>query len=442
MIDLQVFDIVGRLISCMVTVFIVFQYFDAKYVRVYQSKAIYISWKMLCWILNFLLYLLNNPVVNLSFWITVVTISGKVLYYDEVMSRTKYYFTHISFMLANAICEAVGSVLVDAGTNFVYIYQNEAVIAFVYNIGSSASAILLYYLVLQRIFIKNDKTHITVGQYALYILITVYMLVNIGEILFMLKYDLSDKDYLFLMFEAVFMIFINLYLFYLLDTFAENKDLKYKLALYEQQAESNYEYYAKQIENHQKALAVIHDVRKHMRIVEEYGRLGADKEQEAYAASFDDMIAPLLMKQYCRNAILNMILNDKQEECEKEHILFQVKIADADIEFMEQIDVTTIFGNILDNAIEACVKAEEKRIEFQMYPFNGLVYVKISNTYTDKIIWSADRKPLSTKGQQHGIGLSNVEKVLQKYNGDIEFAIQDNQFVLEIMFNKIESLSE
>lgn len=437
MINLQVFDIVGRLISCMVTVFIVFQYFDAKYVRVYQSKAVYAGWKVLCCTMNLLVYLFNNPVLNISFWILVVTISGKILYYDEVMSKTKYYFTHIVFMLANSICEAIGGVLVGAGVNFVHISQNEAIMSFVYNVGGTASTILLYYLVLQRIFISHETSHITARQYTIYAIVTTYMLVNVGEILFLLQHGSSDRDYLFLMFEAVFMIFVNLYLFYLLDTFAENKDLKYKLALYEQQAKSNYEYYAKQVENHKKALAVIHDVRKHMRIIEEYGRLGADKEQEAYADSFDDMIAPLLMKQYCSNVILNMILNDKQEECEKQHILFQIKIADADIEFMEPIDVTTVFGNILDNAIEACMKAEYKQIEFQMYPFNGLVYVKISNTYTDKIVWSADRKPLSTKGQQHGIGLSNVEKVLQKYNGDIEFTTQDNHFVLEIMFNKI-----
>lgn len=442
MIDLQVFDIVGRLISCMVTVFIVFQYFDAKYVRVYQSKAVYAGWKILCWGMNFFLYLFDMPIINLSFWISILILTGRFLYHDEAISKKRYYLMHITFMLAFSICESMGCIFVNACVSIMSINQHEAIIAFVYTIGGSTAVMLLYYLILQHLFGNKKTSQITAGQYTIYAIVTTYMLVNIGEILFMLKYDLSDKDYLFLMFEAVFMIFINLYLFYLLDTFAENKDLKYKLALYEQQAESNYEYYAKQIENHQKALAVIHEVRKHMRIVEEYGRLGADKEQEAYAASFDDMIAPLLMKQYCRNAILNMILNDKQEECEKEHILFQVKIADADIEFMEQIDVTTIFGNILDNAIEACVKAEEKRIEFQMYPFNGLVYVKISNTYTDKIIWSADRKPLSTKGQQHGIGLSNVEKVLQKYNGDIEFAIQDNQFVLEIMFNKIESSSE
>lgn len=437
MINLQVFDIVGRLISCMVTVFIVFQYFDAKYVRVYQSKAVYAGWKVLCWGMNFFLYLFDMPIINLSFWISIMIITGRFLYYDEAISKKRYYLMNITFMLAFCICESMGCIFVNAYVSIMSIIQHEAIIAFVYTIGGSTAVMLLYYLVLQHLFGNKKTSQISAGQYTIYAIVTIYMLVNIGEILFLLKYDLSDRDYLFLMFEAVFMIFVNLYLFYLLDTFAENKDLKYKLALYEQQAKSNYEYYAKKVENHKKALAVIHDVRKHMRIIEEYGRLGADKEQEAYADSFDDMIAPLLMKQYCSNVILNMILNDKQEECEKQHIFFQIKIADADIEFMEPIDVTTVFGNILDNAIEACMKAEYKQIEFQMYPFNGLVYVKISNTYTDKIVWSADRKPLSTKGQQHGIGLSNVEKVLQKYNGDIEFTTQDNHFVLEIMFNKI-----
>lgn len=75
-----------------------------------------------------------------------------------------------------------------------------------------------------------------------------YILINIGGSLLLLQFELSPKDYVFLLLDALLVIAINLYVFYLLDIFAENKDLKYKLALYEKQAKSNYDYYAKQIE--------------------------------------------------------------------------------------------------------------------------------------------------------------------------------------------------
>lgn len=435
--DLQLFDLVGRLISCMVTVFIVFQYFDVKYVRVYQSKMIYTGWKILCCVMNLLAYMLDNPVLNISFWIIIVTISGKFLYYDEVMNKMRYYLTHIVYMLAYSTCEAVGGVLVDAVVRFIHVNQNDSIVAFVSTIGGSASAMLLHYLILKRLFIINEISLISAKQYAIYAIITAYVLVNIGEILFLLNHNLNSMDYLFLLVDAAFIIFINLYLFHLLDAFAENKDLKYKIALYERQAKSNYEYYAKQVENHKKALAVIHDVRKHMRIIDDYERIGAHIEKEAYVDSFEEMVSPLLMKQYCSNAILNMIINDKQEECEKKEILFHIDISDIDIDFMEPIDITTIFGNILDNAVEACEKAVDKQMYFKIYPFNGLIYAQLSNTYTGEIIVNANGRPLSTKGEQHGIGLANVEKVLHKYNGNIEFSLEEHQFIIEIMFNQV-----
>lgn len=435
--DLQLFDIVGRFISCMVTVFIVFQYFDAKYIRVYQSRMIYSGWKILCCLMNLLAYLLDNPVINITFWIFIVSISGKLLYYDEIMNKIRYYLTHITFMLAYSTCEAVGGVLVDAGVKLIHVNQNNSILAFVYTMGSSASAMLLYYLILKRLFVNNETSRIPASQYTIYTIITAYVLVNIGEILFLINHELSDKDYLFLMVDAAFIIFINLYLFHLLDAFAENKDLKYKITLYERQAKSNYDYYAKQVENHRKALAVIHDVRKHMRIVDEYEKLGAQIEKEAYANSFEEMVSPLLIKQYCSNAILNIIINDKQEECEKKGITFQVDISEVSIDFMEPIDITTIFGNILDNAVEACEKVIDKQIHLKIYPFRGLIYVQLSNTFVGEVIWNANGRPLSQKGEQHGIGLENVEKVLQSYNGNIEFSVEQKQFMIEMMFNQM-----
>ncbi len=116
------------------------------------------------------------------------------------------------------------------------ITQKDSIISFVYTIGGSAIAILLYYLVLQRLFIGEKTKRIAVTQYWIYALISIYVLLNVGEILFLMKYELSGKDYLFLLLVAIFIIIINLYLFHLLDTFSENRDLKYKLALYERQA--------------------------------------------------------------------------------------------------------------------------------------------------------------------------------------------------------------
>lgn len=276
---------------------------------------------------------------------------------------------------------------------------------------------------------------ITVRQYTIYAVITVYVLINVGEILFLIRHELSNKDYIFLLVDAVFVILINLYLFYMLDTFAENRELKYKLALYEQQAQSNYEYYAKQVESYKKAMAVIHDIRKHMRVMEELKKSDASLEMKSYMDSFENMIAPLVVRQYCSNSILNIIINDKIDYCEKRGIHLEADIQEVFIDYMKPIDITTLFGNILDNAIEASEKTEEKSIILKIHPFNEFTYLQLSNSFSGEIKWSSKGKPLTSKGEQHGIGLENVEKVLEVYNGNMQFTVEEQIFTVEIMIS-------
>ena len=435
LMDIQLFNIVGRLLSCMITVFIVFRYFDSKYCRLYDAKIYYAGWRIACCCLNLIIYFLDNPAMNLSFWILVICVTSKWFYYDETMLKRRYYITNVSFMISYGICESIGAVLVNAGVQMFNIKQNDPLIDFVYTIGGSAFAILFYYLVLKRLFVKGKTNQISMGQYMIYIVIMIFVIINIGAILFFIQYELDRKGYIFFMTDACFVILLNLYVFYLLDAFAENKELKYKLDLYERQAKSNYAYYAKQAENRTLVLSVLHDVEKHIRVLEELKQREMPDATNSYLESFEAMISPLNMSRYCNNTILNIIINDKMSECRKKLIQFHIEIIDVNIDFMKQIDITTIFGNILDNAVEACEKAKDKRVYLKIHPFNGFIYVSLSNTFSGEIKWDAKGRPVSCKGKQHGIGLENVGKVLSNYNGNIQFSVSDQMFIVEIMFS-------
>ena len=432
----QLFDIAGRLISCIVSTVIIFQFFDARYERIYQKRIIYIGVKVITCILNLVLYLLNNPIINISYWLTIILLASKFLYINSAKNKVKYLGINISFLFAYSICESIGCVVVSTVINILKVAQSDYIVSFVYTIGGSASAILFYYLVIQRLFVKDRNRKKTAPQYFIYTVITIFVLVNIGSILFLLQHELSKKDYVFLLLDAVLVIMLNLYLFYLLDVFSENKILKYKLAMYEQQAISNYEYYAKQIDSNKKALSVIHDIRKHISVLEGLKKTPISEHLQGYTDSFEEMIQPLIVKQYSDSPILNIILNDKEDCCKKYDIDLDIDIQHISINFMKPIDITTIFGNLLDNAIEASQYADEKKIWLKIYPFNGLIYIHLSNTHSNSIHWRTNGRPQSTKGVGHGIGLENVENTLVQYNGNMQISSEANLFSVEIIFSK------
>ncbi|MBD5549304.1 MAG: sensor histidine kinase [Lachnospiraceae bacterium] len=434
-IDGQLFELTGKLVSCVVSVLIVYRFFDNKYLRVYRSKSIYVGIKIVGCLANVGIYLLNNALSNISFWIMFILLISQCFYFDEGENKIKYYFTNVAFVFSCSICEAIGGAFVWAWIQIAHLAPSETMLSFANNIGGAASTIFLYYLILKRLFISEKTRKISVGQYTIYVAVTSCVLINIGEILFFFKFDFSSKDYIFLMIDMVFVILINLYLFYVMDAVAENKELRYKLALYEQQAKSNYDYYIRQIESNKTVMGVMHDLRKHMRVMEGLKQYGELQELQDYVNSFEDMISPLLMRKYCNNVILNTILTDKAGYCEKNSIHFQLDIQNVDIDFMKPIDITTLFGNVLDNAIEACAKTDEKQISLKIYPFNQFVYIQLTNSFDKKIKCDNKGRPLSDKGKYHGIGLENVENVLRDYNGHIQFTVEEHIFFVEIMFS-------
>lgn len=435
LVDSQLFDIFGKLISCAVSSIIAFQYFDRRYFRIYHSKTLYIGLRAVCCIINLIVYLLNNPVLNLSFWLIMATLVGRFFYYDELLSKKKYYLINIAFIFTYSICESVGAILVNAGGNIIKADQKEVIISFIYSISGSASAILLYYFILQKLFLGEKLKRISVRQYTIYAAIAACTLLNIGEILFLAKYELDYKTSIFLILDGVFIIFINLYLLNVLDVLTENKDLKYKLDLYERQAKSNYEYYMRQMESRKTILSVLHDIEKHIHVLHELKQTKEQEEFEKYKDMFEDMIAPLMSGQYCNNAILNVIINDKMDYCRKNGIQFEIDIQEVQMEFMEPVDITTVFGNILDNAVAACEKSEKKQIKLKICPFNGFIFTQLSNTFAGEIIWDGKGLPVSQKGDRHGIGLENVKKVVKEYCGEVQLRAEKNVFTIEIMFS-------
>lgn len=89
---------------------------------------------------------------------------------------------------------------------------------------------------------------------------------------------------------------------------------------------------------------------------------------------------------------------------------------------MDPFDINVLFGNLLDNAIEAARKCEDKTIQLLVKWDRGALYISVKNTY-DGIVNRDMRGNILTRKSDatlHGLGLSNVKSVLEKYNGELK----------------------
>lgn len=120
-----------------------------------------------------------------------------------------------------------------------------------------------------------------------------------------------------------------------------------------------------------------------------------------------------------RNKALNSILKIKFEQAQKENVQIEYKIAVPKKLGVEYGDMGILFGNLLDNAIEACRACQQKKIKLYVELKSNTLIVTISNTK------SIEQKGTIGKTSKknalgHGIGLKSVLQIVNKYSGTMD----------------------
>ena len=138
------------------------------------------------------------------------------------------------------------------------------------------------------------------------------------------------------------------------------------------------------------------------------------------------------------NEVLDTVLTEKSLLCEANHIQNHCVADGRLLDFMDPVDLYTIFANALDNAIEHVrgIRDPEKRIiDVLVFADHRLLTIQVINPVTTVPRMGADGLPVSTKTGDgpHGYGLKSVRHAVQKYNGFLTVKVEDGCFHLRIL---------
>lgn len=136
-----------------------------------------------------------------------------------------------------------------------------------------------------------------------------------------------------------------------------------------------------------------------------------------------------------QNEVLNVILTEKSLLCKKESIDFSCIADGSSLSFISDTDLYSLFGNLLDNAIEAVRSLESDRrvIGVSVKAIDGMLLVKVYNNYKGKIRFEEDL-PVTSKEDKssHGFGLRSVRRIVEKYNGEMAISTENGIFEVDI----------
>lgn len=138
---------------------------------------------------------------------------------------------------------------------------------------------------------------------------------------------------------------------------------------------------------------------------------------------------------FCKNPIINTVLESYYAICIENDIEFNIKVNDfEDILNVPAYDLGIFISNCLENAVNACKKLEANRkINFKFLNNNGRLILRVSNTYNGEIELDDRKHPISTQ-DGHGIGTLSMKYFADKNGLILDYDINDNLFVINVLF--------
>lgn len=161
------------------------------------------------------------------------------------------------------------------------------------------------------------------------------------------------------------------------------------------------------------------------------------EKQNEYLDQMEEELKDYETQNKTENKILDVLLATKNLYCRKHGITLTSVIDGALFEFMNAMDICSIFGNALDNAIECEMKISDKQkrlIHISAFSQRKFLIIRFENYVETEMVLGRDF-PATTKNdaQFHGYGLKSIRYTVEKYGGAVHISTQDHWFILKIL---------
>lgn len=237
----------------------------------------------------------------------------------------------------------------------------------------------------------------------------------------------AEQINLFTVFIPSFCIlYINFMLFRFFETFSE----KIRLKVVEEVAEKERENY-KILENNETELRILrHDITNHILMIQEY--LNDENKETAikHLTEINQTLERITSVIYTANPSIDAALNIGNRKAATYGINYKVQIQGRCEIKINDADICKLLTNAIDNAIEANQNLTDKYIYIEIVLTDKSVSVHIENPTKDNYLNLNTRK-LNKKS--HGFGLKSIKNTVKKYDGELNYRVNDNVFNLDII---------
>lgn len=140
------------------------------------------------------------------------------------------------------------------------------------------------------------------------------------------------------------------------------------------------------------------------------------------------------------NRFVDVIINDLTSRYSS--VKFRIFGTFSENHILEQIDLCTIFSNLLTNAFESAEKNDDKAVRMHIKRLNSNLLISIQNSVCKMPIIENNDIKTSKSNTGHGYGLKNVKSSLEKYGGLLELKCENNIFEASVIIPNVLEIND
>ncbi len=372
------------------------------------------------------IFFVNNLVLNtlLTFIVNIIF----ALFCFNIGKRTALFYSIV--LVASSFLLEMISVFVVSSVQRLYIFEYESeILQLIFEVVLSKLIYFMAVLVILRFVKGNGKVKIPLGFFVYplisFVVVGSFFYICINEVVEQSHQIVLAAVSVLLLF-AVFSSFLTFQLY--MQKVSENLQLHQE----RQKIKSDIEYY--NILKRQLGFfrEFAHDIKNHLAVMK---NINTDPRLDDEISKMSENLTVYKKISNSGNYMLDVIIDKCAAECEADGIAFAFDTSRENLLRLEAYDVVTVLGNLLDNAVEAARVSENKKIRLETSSQNGIAIIKVSNSCDVPPRLNGRKPPETTKEDKnfHGIGLKAVIRIIEKYNGDIDFSYDKESRRFEVL---------
>ena len=305
-------------------------------------------------------------------------------------------------------------------------------------LASLLAKVILFFIILiiRKQFGKKSMEVMLDTEWLRFLFFPIFTIAAISAMMSVFGYVQTVEQANLLAVIAFGMVGMNIVVFYLINDIVEREMKMHENKVFQIQAKNQLEMYQSISENYDTQKRKTHEFKNQILCIESL----LDKKQYSKLEEYVKKIYGSLNNGpdviNTNNVIVNAILNTKYQEAEAKGIIFVFQVSDLSGLKISDEDVVTILTNLLNNAIEACEACEDKKIiKFKFIKEDDMIIIAVKNTFIYDIVYeNGEIKSTKTSSvTEHGIGIKNILKSIEKYDGEYIIEDKNKEFLFSII---------